>query len=346
MPRNVSTKDIAKMLGIARSTVIRALNNDPKIKRETIEKVHNLARRLGYQKNSIARSLVSGRTNIIGCIMPNLIDPFYGEMITYINSFLDEAGMSMLLGVTNDSDILEMKHVNTFMNYRVDGVLLNTSRTGFYKNHIIHLRESMIPLVILGNGQSIGVDSVMADDELGAYLLISELHANGYERIALIGDLEHKSLNWRIEGYKRALLEHNLRYDPRYIWDCGKLFEVKPAIHQLLALPDPPDAIFCCNDYIAIEAVHAITMIGKRVPEDIAVVGFDNIAIARELSCPLTTVDLRSEDVCRTGVQMLLEKIQAKAEKIAPPAEQRYIRIKPNLCIRETALHRETAQTI
>lgn len=336
MAKAVSTKDISRILGLSRSTVTRALNDDPKIKKETAARIHALAKELGYQKNSIASSLVSGQTNIVGCTVPNLVDPFFGEMVSLINNGLIEAGMGMLLGINNDDDRVEEHLITTYLNYRVEGLLLHDTRTGYFNEHLIDLKRSQIPLVVLGDAEKIGVDSVMGNDEQGAYDLVSYLASCHYSRIAFIGDLGHVLMNKRLHGYRTALLENNLHYSPAYIADCGRLAEVKVAVHSLLELSEPPDAIFCQNDVQAIEAHHALSLMGRRVPDDIGLAGFDNIAIAGELSCPLTTVDLRLGDIVHTALEVLLERIEARRMKRELDREPRHLRIKPSLCIRAT----------
>jgi LacI family transcriptional regulator len=247
--------------------------------------------------------------------------------------------MVMQLGVSNELDDMESRHIRLFIDYRVEGVLVIASRSGVLKDYFIELRNSDVPFVILGDGEAIGVDSAMADDETGAYEAVSHLQSKGYSRIAVIGDLWHASLSMRVAGYKRALLEHNLRYNPDYMADCGKLLQVRESVEGLLDLDEPPDAIFACNDATAIEAIHALALMGKRVPDDVAVVGFDNIHLAEEVTPALTTVDLRSADVVDKGLEMLMAKIEnhRKCDDSPPPVTPQHLKIKPRLCVRETA---------
>ncbi|HOE95333.1 MAG TPA: LacI family DNA-binding transcriptional regulator [Candidatus Sumerlaeota bacterium] len=336
----VSTKRIAEIVGLARSTVVRALRNDPMIKAETIQRVQLVAQQMGYKHNHIARSLASGKTNIIGCIVPNVANPFFADMITEITTRLAEARRSVLLGVTNDSNAVEEMYLETFMNYRVDGILLATSREQYDQEYHRRLKDAASPVVFIGEGEPIGVDSVRADDETGLYELICFLKQNGYERIAFIGDLEaelHHSWLGRVDGYKRGLLENNLYYDPQYLCDCPRAADLPAVLDRLMRLPKPPEVVCAGNDRLAIELIHLLHKRGMRIPEDLAVVGFDNISMASEMSPRLTTVDLHIKGITNTAVERLLERIRSRqAGEDLEDAGKYHVRIKPELCIRET----------
>jgi LacI family transcriptional regulator len=255
------SQHIADILGIARSTVVRALRSDPKIKADTIARVHAVAEQIGYKRNHIARSLASGRTGIVGCILPNTVNPYYAAVIAKIATLFSENEMSILLGITNDSDAAEVKYIESFLNYRVDGLLLGNARGDCSQDCFYALRKCGCPVAIIGEGEPFGIDSVRADDEQGAFDMICFLNKAGYRRIAFMGDLDGlRSQSWssRLDGFRRGLLENNLRYYPEYLVNCRKTVDLEPALEKLLALPEPPDVMFAGNDQAAIELIHLI----------------------------------------------------------------------------------------
>ncbi len=336
MAKAIGAKDIATMLGVSRSTVTRALNGDPVVNKETAAQVRSMAEKLGYRKNSLASGLVSGKTGMIGCIVPEIADPFYGEMVSLINAYMASRNMHMLLGIFNEDEESADLLIKRFIDYRVEGMVLHDTFSGFLKSKVAILETSGVPAVVMGDSSALGLDSVMGDDERGGYEIVSFLARNGYRRIAHIGGFSG-TLQQRVIGYKNALLEHHLRYLPEYLVDCRELNRLQDAVDDLLALAEPPDAIFCGNDTIAIEVMAALAYRGLKVPDDMAVVGFDNIAISGRVAVPLTTVDLNLKEIVNQALGLLMERIEARREERTAPARARNIKIPPRLCIRSTA---------
>ncbi|HOE95345.1 MAG TPA: LacI family DNA-binding transcriptional regulator [Candidatus Sumerlaeota bacterium] len=345
--KQISTQHVADIVGLARSTVVRALRNDPKLKAETIERVQLVARQLGYKHNHIARSLALGRTNIVGCVIPNVVNPFFADMITEITTHLASKEFSVLLGVTNDSEEIESKYLQTFMSYRVEGILVAAPPQERAADRYLELKDYERPVVMIGEGEPIGIDSVRSDDESGAFDMMCFLKRCGYSRVAFMGDLEVEgNRKWagRLDGYRRGLLENNLSYDPGYLVNCPNIADIGGCLDRLLDRPAPPEVIFAGNDRLAIEVIHVLQKRGLDVPDDLAVVGFDNIRASAEMSPQVTTVDLHIVQTVRIAVGRLLERVDAfHAQTELEDAGRYHVRIKPELRVRETTRMRAPA---
>ncbi|HOE96711.1 MAG TPA: LacI family DNA-binding transcriptional regulator [Candidatus Sumerlaeota bacterium] len=335
MAKAIGAKDIATMLGVSRSTVTRALNGDPVVNKETAAQVRSMAEKLGYRKNSLASGLVSGKTGMIGCIVPEIADPFYGEMVSLINAYMASRNMHMLLGIFNEDEESADLLIKRFIDYRVEGMVLHDTFSGFLKTKVAILENSGVPAVVMGDSSALGLDSVMGDDELGGYEIVSFLARNGYKRIAHIGGLAG-TLQQRVVGYKRALLENNLRYLPEYLVNCRQPNRMHDVVSGLLSLAEPPDAIFCDNDIIAMEVMSALAFHGVQIPDQMGVVGFDNIAMSSQLAVPLTTVDLNVREIVNKALEFLMERIETQRAGGGLPIKPRNVKIPPRLCIRST----------
>jgi len=212
-------------------------------------------------------------------------------------------------------------------------VLLSNSRIGFFSEHILELRDQHVPVVIFGDGAAVRIDSIGGDDESGAFQMMCFLKENGYARISFLY-APGFGIEPRLNGYKRGLLENGLPYVPEAIVGCSHLSQVGPAVDRLLRLPEPPDAIFASHDYLAIEILHVVSRLGLTIPGDIAVVGFDNISLGEELTPPLTTVDLCTQEVIEMGIDLLLKKIESGARGEELPDSPQHLKLQPKIVVR------------
>lgn len=328
--RKVSIKDIAAAAGVSHSTVSRALRNSPLLSRQTIERIRQIALEKGYTASAVARSLVTQRTQTIGVVVTTIADPFVAEVVGGIEETANDHGYSVLLANSNAQPQREMKVVQSFAEHRVDGIIVTSSRVGaLYTPMLSSLR---IPIVLINN-QHPGefVHSVMIDNVTASRQAVGHLISLGHRRIAYIGDrFGYQSDTERFAGYREALDCAGLPFMPELVaHGDGRPEGGMAAMESLLAWDEAPTAVFCYNDMSALGALRAIHMTGLRVPEDISVVGFDDLFVAEYASPPLTTVRQPRRQMGRMAMDTLLRLMAgAEAEEV--------VRVPGELVIRES----------
>jgi DNA-binding LacI/PurR family transcriptional regulator len=286
-----SIKDIARAASVSHSTVSRALQNSPLVNPQTAEKIRQIAHETGYRASAVARGLVTRRTRTIGLVVTTIADPFASEVVSGIEQAANDHGYSVFLADSDADPIREKQVVQSFAERRVDGIVVTSSRVGAL--YLPLLSEMRVPIVLVNN-QHPGefVHSVMIGNVEGSRAAANHLIGLGHRRIAYLGDqFGYQSDTERFAGYRQALDEAGLRFLPELaVHGDGKPEEAMQAMGKLLALPDPPTAVCCYNDMSALGAMRSIHLHGLRVPEDISVVGFDDLFVTSYTQPPLTTV--------------------------------------------------------
>jgi DNA-binding LacI/PurR family transcriptional regulator len=290
-PRPPSIKDIARIARVSHSTVSRALQKSPLVNARTAEIIRQIARESGYRASAVARGLVTKRTRTIGLVVTTIADPFASEVVCGIEEAANDLGYSVFLADSNADPSREQQVVQSFAERRVDGIVVTSSRVGAL--YLPLLSEMGVPIVLVNN-QHPGafVHSVMIANVAGSREAAHHLIALGHRRIAYLGDqFGYQSDTERMAGYREALDAAGLPFLPELVvHGDGKPEEAMRAMGELLALPDPPTAVCCYNDMSALGAMRSIRLHGLRVPEDISVVGFDDLFLASYTQPPLTTV--------------------------------------------------------
>ena len=303
----VSIKDIARMAGVTHSTVSRALHNSPLINHETVERIQRIARDAGYRTSAAARSLVTQRSDTIGIVVTNIADPFVAGVVSGIEEMADQNGLSILIANSNAEPEREVRVARQFEERRVDGIIVTSSRVG--AQYLSLLTHMQVPIVLLNNqhpsqfAHSVMIDNVQAS--LGATRHLVNL---GHRRIAYLGDrYGHQSDTERFSGYRQALEEAGLPFDPTLVvHGDGKPEGAITATAGLLSQPHPPTALFCYNDMSALGAMRTIRDCALRIPADISIVGFDDLYISQYLDPPLTTVRQPMRQMGRMAMETLL----------------------------------------
>ena len=311
----ITTKDIAQMAGVSRSTVAKALAGDPKIKAETAQRIKEIADRVGFKVNTLARSLKSGRTNIVGCILPDLNDPFYSSLAMELYRALGEAGFKLSLSLSGQSSQMALEEVQDFQSSMAEGLIWDVSLFPQSKMHAAQLAQRL-PVVVIG-GQAEGqtpYDHVICSDRKGGYDLVQHAVNQGHRSIAFIGPLWIEQLSERIEGYKQALIDNEILPRNNWMIDCPDLRNVMPAIEQWMKLKPRPTAIFAANDYLGINLLGNLEAHGIKVPEDVSLLSFCNIPLSGQIYKPLTTVDLCNDVFANQCVDLLRRRIELKRE--------------------------------
>ncbi len=317
----ITIKDIAHQLNISISTVSRALRGLPEIHPDTRKAVLELARDLDYQPNLLATSLVKSSTRTIGVIVPNAGYYFFSSVISGIEAAAAREGFSILLCQSNESYQREMVNVQDLSRGQVEGFIVSLSMETFHYEHFNRLLRKNIPLVIFDRyADEIETSKVIVNNREAARQAARHLIENGCQRIAyLAGPASMKISNERLAGYRDALQEAGLPGDEHLVIHCD--YTLDNAIRNtnlLLALKFPPDGILAVSDRIAAASLYALRQQGIRVPEDIAVIGFNDEPINALLTPSLSSVAQPTIQMGHLAVELLLEQIREPGQFFRP----------------------------
>ncbi|WP_246082991.1 LacI family DNA-binding transcriptional regulator [Nonomuraea diastatica] len=305
LPRPRPTiRNVAERAGVSKSLVSLVLRGSPHVSEHRRQAVLQAARELGYRPNAVARSLVEGRTHLVGALVANLHNPFYAEFLDGLQESLHGDGLRMLIGNSQWDPAFEDEAVEAFLELRVDGlVLLGIAPT----SETLIEATSYTPTVVVGERdiELDGVDIVVDDDQLGARLAIDHLVELGHKRIAHIEGPRSS----RCEGYLVAMRRHSLA--PYIMVEAADATEDsgREASLALLTRDPRPTAIFAASDAVALGVLAAAADLGLRVPEDLSVVGYDNTHLAASRHISLTSVDQPRRAMGRSAAALLSDRI-------------------------------------
>jgi len=335
MSKRVTIYDVATKAGVGIGTVSRAMNNSPLIHEETKNRVLNVARELNYQPHAVAQSLARKRTNTIAVIVPFFTNYFFVELLRVIQKLLAQYDYDLILYSVDD---IERGHIfldRAIRERRVDGVLyISLPIDGEYVERI---QRSPLPIVLVDNYHQ-SLDSILIENVEGAFTATNHLIELGHRRIAMInGSLRSLPAAERLEGYKKALNSHNIAFDEDLVIICDDSKDEDGfneyagylAINKLFQRNDNfPTGVFISSDVQAIGAIRAIQEAGLKIPEDVAVVGFDDIQFAKFLG--LTTIHQPILEMGRLAVERLKACMNGKQVSLFQK------KLKTNLVIRKT----------
>lgn len=324
-------KDVAKKAGVSVVTVSRALNNKPDISKATRERIISIAHELNYTPDGLAKSLVTRKTKTIGILIPGM-DYFYARVVDGISSESRERGYGVILCNSHECANDEIKLLRHLREKRVDGILIYPVQKD--DRYIEELRNTPVPFVFLNRyTEVLEADYVTNDNNLGGFTVVNYLIQKGHKKITYICAKPTASSGMeRIAGCKRAISEHglpsialNIKYCKETIRSCYKL------VQDLLKEDRKLDAIFVWDDRLAIGAMKAIFEAGKRIPEDIALAGYDDIEVSQYLFPPLTTVRQPSYEIGEAAARILFDRFESE-----DMMEFKRIVLKPELIVRGT----------
>lgn len=325
-------KDIARKAKVSVVTVSRALNNRPDINRETKKKILKIAHDLNYTADQLARGLVTRKTRTIGVLVPDNVDSFYAAVVQGIGDECHERGYGIFLWNTLDSADKELEYLRQAREKRTDGILLYPVQAD--ARYLEEVKRSSAPIVFLNrHTDDPSFDYVMNDNVHGAYLAASHLIQKGHKKIAYVCAKPKASTGQeRIAGCRMAMKEAGIPPDSLELLFCEENIESSyRLVKELVTREKPPSSIFMWDDRLAVSAIKAIREARLRIPEDVAVVGYDDIEIAAYLYPPLTTVRQPSHQIGEIAARILLNKLESETS----PSIQKIV-LKPELVIRET----------
>jgi len=339
-------KDIARDLGVSVVTVSKVLRNHPDVGDETRERVLARVRELDYRPNLAARSLVTGRSYLIGLVVPDLLHPFFAEIAKSLSEVLRENGYYLIVSSSDEDPDLEEQEINQLLARRLDTLIVASCRSNV--DLFFRIEKQKTPYVLIDRAlPGLSANFVGVDDEAVGILATKHLIEIGCKRIAHIRGPETSPGIRRVEGYKRALTQNDRKVVDDYIISETKAdVEIRQrgaeATRQLLSLKPRPDGVFCFNDPMAMGAMNYALDQGVRIPEDLAVIGCGNLHYDDALSVPLSSINQHSrrigQEAARIALAILNSKLPIKVENVV---------LQPELIVRRSTQRRgnSTART-
>jgi LacI family transcriptional regulator len=323
-------EEVAKLAGVSRSTVSRVINDEPNVRAETRDRVRQAIRKSGYRPHAVARSLVTNRTQIIGMLIPETVttlftDPFFPLLLRGATEACNAHHYQLMLSLFTSRSAEQDMYQRVLGNGYLDGAIVASAAAD--DPLIPSLLHDRIQLVSVGRYTDERVPYVDVDNVGGGRMAVEHLIRLGHRRIAVItGRLDMTHARDRLSGYKQALQTHRISFDESLVAE-GDYSENsgRTAMRQLLEAK--PSAVFVSSDSMAIGALKALHEVGLSVPEDMALVGFDNIPLAAVMQPPLTTIRQPIERLGALAVDVLISMLQgppdpgASAQRIVLPTE-------------------------
>jgi len=334
-------KDIARDLGVSVVTISKVLRNHPDVGDETRERVLARVRELDYRPNLAARSLVTGRSYLVGLVIPDLLHPFFAEIAKSLSDVLRKRGYYLIVSSSEEDPELEEQEINQLLERGLDALIVASCRSTV--DLFFRIENQKTPYILIDRSlPGLSANFVGVDDEAVGMLATKHLMDIGCRRIAHIGGPETSPGIRRTEGYKRALAQGGLNIIDDYIivermGDVDARKRGADAMRQLLSLKPRPDAVFCFNDPLAMGVMNYALDQGLRIPEDIAVIGCGNLHYDDSLRVPLSSIDQHSqrigEEAARVTLGILGSKVPPKAETVV---------LQPELVMRRSTQRRAT----
>jgi LacI family transcriptional regulator len=326
-------RDVARLSGVSTSTVSAVLNGNVPVSPARKKKVVDAMKALDYQPDAVARSLKTGKTNVIGVVVPDITNAFYPEVVQGIEEAAQQSGYSVLLCDSREDPKSEETHLAALFSRRVDGVLLACCANSTAYNTMIRRRFPMVFVDRLPLGATGG--TVSSDNVQAAYVAAKHLLDLGHERIAMVaGNLDLSSHRDRLEGFRKVMQESHIPIRDEYLI-CGdvQIENGRLAGHQLLDLQTPPTAIMASNNKLSLGVIEALDEKKVLVPHQLSVIGFDDYVWNKYFSPSLTAIAQSTHEMGRRSFQVLFQIINRReGEQLL----EEHIRIATELRIRDS----------
>lgn len=330
-------KDIANVLNISAAAVSKALHNDSRISEKTKKAVRQVAENLNYQPNHLASALRSGKSKLVGVIVPKTNSNFFSATIHNIEEVLNKEGYNIIITQSNESYKKECANIDTLLYTQVDGIIASMANETVKLDHFEKIKAAGIPLITFDRGENdLNVDYIGIDDYQSSHIIIDHLVAQGCKRIAHIGGFKHTRIyNNRIRGYLDALKKYDLSLEKELLLESDLSIEDgRNKMEELLALDSKPDAVYVAGDYAALGALQVLNEKKIKIPEQIALVGFGDEPFANMVTPKMTSVNQHSYQIGKIAAEKFLEYTK---QNTIQQSLQKHI-LKAELIIRESSL--------
>lgn len=328
-------KDIAKELGLSQATVSKVLRKHPDISEKTRLRVLERVKELDYQPNTLARSLVTGRSFLIGFVAPTLLHPFFAEIARAISSAVREKGYFLIVSSSEEDPELEREEISRLLSRRLDALVIASAATDLEQFN--RMDKMAQPYVLIDRDLTgIAANFVGVNEEKVGRLATEHLIEMGCRRVAHIRGQDNSTGRGRFEGYRQVLHDRGFQYCEDYVVrrtlvDTETTRQGIEAMRLLLQRDPRPDGVFCFNDPLAIGAMIAILDAGLRIPEDIALIGCGNLSNDDCLRVPLSSIDQHSQMIGQRAAELVLSLLESKQRPRA-----RTIILEPTLVVRSS----------
>jgi DNA-binding LacI/PurR family transcriptional regulator len=329
----VGLKDVARVAGVSVSTVSRVLTGSPLVNDETRARVKRAMEELDYRPNRVARRLRrdTARASLIGLIVPDIQNPFFAELVRGVESIAQKHGYMVFLGNSDEDGANEKRYVDLMRAESVDGLILPPSSD--IAQTVSGLARAGLPVVCVDRRlPKVALDTVIADNVHGAQEAVEHLLRIGHRRIGFVGGRPQLSTTQeRLQGYRLALEEHGVAFDAALVREGdSRQSGGRHMARELLTLSEPPTALLVGNNLMTLGALETIHAMGLRIPDDVAIVGYDDMPWALALNPPLTAVRQPSYEIGRRGAELLLQRIDD------PKRSTSLVVLQPELVVRES----------
>lgn len=333
MKAKVTIYDVAREAGVSIATVSNAINGKGKISQKRREEILSIMKRLDYHPSVIASALTGKRTYTIGLLIPDISNPFFAEVARAVEDHSQKMGYTVIICSTDNQNERIERYVSLLEQKRVDGIIIATGIED--SGTIDRLLEKKVPVALIARElRSIDVNTVIVDDFVGGEMAAAHLLAQGHTQFAILAENYHvSSSRERVRGFKHGLSQAGIQLDDAAIKICEYTLEdAKKQAALLLKYESIPSALFCCNDILAVGALQAAKDVGIRIPEQLALVSFDNTILARVTDPPLTSVAQPMEHMGRKVVELIVEELWE------PSIMRQRIVMRPELIVRMSSV--------
>lgn len=332
MAKRATMHDVAQTAGVSLMTVSRVVNNKDDVSQVTRDRVMGVIEHLNYRPSSIARGLATQRTGTLGVVVPDISNPFFASIVRSAEEEAYSKDYSVFLGNTNEDPERELAVLQSLEDKHVDGLILCSSRLG--DDTLFEILDHFpTTVLVFREKKDANVGAFTIDDVFGGQVAIEHLLKSGHRNIGLIsGPPISLSSFGRLKGYQVALQAAGIPINDCWIRNCHPVVECgQDTANDLLKHHPEITALFCHNDLVAVGAMQACAELGLQVPDDIAIIGYDDIRLAALVSPALTTLHIPRAEIGAKSMQMLLEQIEVEA------AEPKKVHLKPELIVRASA---------
>jgi LacI family transcriptional regulator len=339
--KKTTLSDIAKELGVTPSTVSRALRNHPRISDATKKAVWELVEKMNYQPNNIAAALRSGKSNIIGVIVPTSDRHFFASVIRGIEEVVREEGYNLIICQSDEQTNKEQKIIDALLQIQVDGIIASVAKETTQYAYFEKIISQNVPLILYDRvGENINTSTIVCDDYHGAYKAVSHLIDQGCRRIAHFAGQQHiKIYQDRLNGYIDAMKDHQICVEEKLIIESDLIDDTSIIMaagarmtNILFQIDPPPDGIFSSSDFAALGAIKALKKAGILIPDEVAIVGFSNDFSSSVIEPGLTSLDQHTKQMGIHAAELFLEQVNNSEKHFKP----KHIVIDPKLVIRES----------